>query len=141
MYHYHSTPRVLYSQNTELFDDSDCESAGPSPVIGFALDGYPVYGPCLTDDSGTTRLARSSYVLKSGTREDVTGYQTPYVAGVVASNDYNGQFTGDFEYIKGTGDLDECNGTTIDGQYGYFSTNIFPYAIHCLKGTPLMRLR
>ena len=141
MYHYHSTPRVLYTKNAQLLDDSDCAVSGPSPVIGFALDGYPVFGPCLKDESGVVRSARSSYVLKTGARDDIEGYKTPYIVGDVASADYNGQFVGDFEYVKGAGDLDECNGATIDDQYGYYATNEFPYALRCLTGIPLMRVR
>ncbi len=141
MYHYHATPRVLYTQNARLFAESDCTASGPSPTIGFALDGYPLFGPCITDDTGTVRPARSSYVIKSGLRQAVDGYETPYVAGVVQSASYNGQFTGDFEYIAGSGDLDECNGATINGQYGYYATSDFPYAIRCLTGSPLMPVR
>lgn len=42
MYHYHGTPRVPYLQDAQLFDDAACGAAGPSPVIGFALDGFPL---------------------------------------------------------------------------------------------------
>ena len=42
--------------------------------------------------------------------------------GNVASDDYDGQFIGDHEYVEGAGDLDECNGPTADGQYGYYVT-------------------
>jgi len=141
MYHYHATPRVLYTKNARLLGDDDCKVTGPSPVIGFALDGYPLFGPCLIDDTGTVRPARSSYVVKTGAREAVAGYETPYIVGVVTSADYNGQFVGDFQYIDGAGDLDECNGTTINGQYGYYATNTFPHAIRCLAGKPIMPIR
>lgn len=141
LYHYHATPRVLYSTEAKLMTDADCHTAGESPVIGFALDGFPLYGPCIEDETGKLRLAQSSYMLKSGERVAVGSYATPYVAGVVASSEYNGQFIGDYEYLASTGDLDECNGATIDGQYGYYATNEFPYAMRCLKGTALMPIR
>ncbi|MGB1222042.1 MAG: YHYH protein, partial [Alcanivoracaceae bacterium] len=32
--------------------------------------------------------------------------------------------------------LDECNGMSINGLYGYFVTDDFPYLMNCLKGTP-----
>jgi len=141
MYHYHATPRVLYTTNARLFNDEDCKASGASPVIGFALDGYPLFGPCLKDDTGTFRAARSSYQIKSGAREAIDGYTTPYVTGDVASNEYNGQFLGDYQYVAGSGDLDACNGATINDQYGYYATAEFPYAIKCLTGTPIMKIR
>lgn len=141
MYHYHGTPRVLYSTDGQLFDDADCAAAGPSPVIGFALDGFPLYGPCITDTDGTVRAAQSSYVLKSGQRRSVNGYETPYKVGFVETTTYNGQFTGDFEYREGAGDLDECNGRMVNGAYGYYVTEDFPYAMRCFTGTPIIPRR
>jgi hypothetical protein len=125
-YHYHGNPLAMF--------DAQCESnMSVSPVIGFAADGFPIYGPCF-DDSGTIRKATSSYVLKSGARQDVTGYTTPTVTGNVQHSYYDGQFRGDWEYSAGSGDLDECNGMTVDGQYGYYVTDTFPWVMNCLKG-------
>ncbi|MGL5811258.1 MAG: aryl-sulfate sulfotransferase [Nocardioides sp.] len=128
LYHYHGEPVALYEQ--------DCDGAEASPVVGFARDGFPIYGPCFTDSDGTVRAAESSYQVKNGTREDVDGHTTPYVAGNVRSEEYNGQFIGDYEYIEGAGDLDQCNGMTIDGQYGYRLTGEYPYVMACYSGTP-----
>ena len=141
MYHYHATPRVLYTTDAQLFTDEDCKASGESPVIGFALDGYPLFGPCLKDENGTLRAARSSYQIKSGARQAIAGYTTPFIAGDVTSDEYNGQFVGDYHYVAGSGDLDACNGATINGQYGYYTTAEFPYAIRCLTGTPIMPIR
>lgn len=127
-YHYHATPIVLY--------DTTCEGNAISPVVGFAADGFPVFGPCFEDDTGTIRKAESSYSLQSGTRQDISGYTTPYEVGQVRSDDYNGQFIGDYAYVDGNGDLDECNGMTVDGQYGYYITDEYPYVLSCFKGTP-----
>jgi len=128
LYHYHGSPLALY--------DADCADAGPSPVIGFARDGFPVFGPCLTDESGQVRTARSSYQLKSGIREDIAGFTTPYAVGNVQSDEYNGQFIGDFEYIDGLGDLDECNGMLVGDTYGYVVTDDYPYVLSCYRGNP-----
>ena len=130
-YHYHGNPLAMY--------DVQCETnATAAPVIGFAADGFPVYGPCFYDDvSGTVRKATSSYQLKSGTRQDVSGYTTPSAGtGTIASDSYDGQFRGDYEYQAGSGDLDECNGMTVDGQYGYYITDSYPWVMGCFKGTP-----
>lgn len=128
-YHYHGDPLAMY--------DQDCEASGvASPVIGFAADGFPIYGPCF-DDNGTVRKAEPSYVLKSGSRQSVSGYTTPVAGqGVVASANYDGQFTGDWEFSQGSGDLDECNGMEVDGQYGYYLTDSYPWVLRCYKSTP-----
>lgn len=127
MYHYHSTPSVLY--------DIDCDGNDPSPVIGFAADGFPVHGPCF-DDNGTVRPAQSSHAVKSGPRQPVAGYTTPLAVGNVAGTDYDGQFIGDYGYVPGSGDLDECNGMTVDGSYGYYITGEYPYVVGCYSGEP-----
>ncbi len=128
VYHYHATPEALY--------EIECNDVSESPVIGFARDGFPVYGPCFTDEGGTIRAAESSYVLQEGPRQDVAGFTTPHVVGNVQSDDYNGQFMGDYEFTDGAGDLDECNGMVVDGQYGYYITGEYPYVMACFSGTP-----
>lgn len=126
-YHYHGNPVALFAQ--------DCVSQSEaSPVIGFAADGFPVYGSCIDDGNGGIREAESSYQLKSGARQAVSGYTTPTVTGSVVSLNYDGQFRGDYEYVASSGDLDECNGRTVSGQYGYYVTNEFPWIVNCYKG-------
>lgn len=133
LYHYHGNPVAMFTQ--------DCSTVSTnSPVIGFAADGFPLYGSCFQDpQTNSYRAATSSYVLKNsgGQRQDVEGYTTPEDGvGAIASDNYDGQFRGDWEYQQGAGDLDECNGMTVDGQYGYYVTDTFPWVINCLKGTP-----
>ena len=128
-YHYHANPMAIFN--------SDCPTASSaSPVIGFAADGFPVYGSCI-DDNGSIRSAQSSYQLKAGARQAVSGYTTPAAGtGNIASANYDGQFRGDYEYVAGSGDLDACNGMTVDGQYGYYITNAYPWVLACYSGTP-----
>ncbi len=98
-YHYHGDP-------ASMWDDSPGDNG--SPVIGFAADGFPIYGSYF-NDNGTLRKAVSGYELKQGARP-----AEPDGPG----GDYDGTYIDDFEYT-GSGDLDECNGMTVDGQYGY----------------------
>ena len=129
-YHYHGSPLAMYNQDCDVEDSV-------SPVVGFAADGFPIYGPCF-NDNGNIREARSSYNLKSDgeARQHVVGYTTPVAHnGDIASTNYDGQFRGDYEYSESTGDLDECNGMLVDGQYGYYLTNAYPWVIGCYKGT------
>jgi len=116
-YHYHGKPNAFY----------DAENTGvESPLIGFAADGYPIYGPFFDDDN-TVREALSSYQVISGNRPDSTGNP---------GGTYDGTYRDDYQYIDNSGDLDECNGMTIDGAYGYYITDGFPYVLTCFKGIP-----
>ena len=130
-YHYHGNPMAMF--------ETDCETtATASPVIGFAADGLPIYGSCF-DDNGTMRKAASSYRLKEdgGQRQAVASYTTPAGGqGDVASDNYDGQFRGDYAYVASTGDLDECNGMVANGQYGYYITDAYPWVMACYTGTP-----
>jgi len=116
-YHYHASPKALFNS-----DSSD----SVSPVIGFAADGFPIYGSYF-DDNGVIRKAFSSYRLKSGTRP--TSNSQP-------GGNYDGSYRDDYEYIANDGDLDECNGMMVNGHYAYFITDSFPYILNCFKGTP-----
>lgn len=118
-YHYHGNPKAIFKQTDPT------EASG---VVGFAADGYPIYGPYI-NDGGSIREVTSSYTLKAGSRAHQAG------EGAFPGGTYDGTFRDDFEYTA-AGDLDECNGMTVDGQYGYYVTNAFPWVINCFKGTP-----
>src|SRR5262249_38167548 len=90
-----------------------------------ASDGFPIYGPYFEDGTGV-REATSGYTLREGARPTGTGNP---------GGNYDGTFIDDYEYT-GAGDLDECNGMTIDGQYGYYVTRPYPWVLHCVRGTP-----
>jgi len=131
-YHYHGDPRAMHDESN---------SSSPSPVVGFAADGFPIFGPLFTDtDSGQVRRATSSYGLKSGVRASQSfggsTYDPSGSGGAFQGEEYNGRFTDDYEYNAGSGDLDECNGMTVGGQYGYYITDSFPWVLKCFKGAP-----
>ncbi|MEL7535916.1 MAG: YHYH protein [Pseudomonadota bacterium] len=114
-YHYHGNPNAMFDTNP-----------GPngSPVIGFAADGYPIYGSYFLDPaSGEVRVAQSGYTLKQGLRPDGPG------------GTFDGFYVQDWEWTDG-GDLDECNGMTVNGQYGYYVTDAYPWILRCFRGTP-----
>ncbi|WP_150468315.1 YHYH protein [Francisella sp. SYW-9] len=115
-YHYHASPNALFKDNSSV----------ESPVIGFAADGYPIYGSYIKNN-GEIFEVKSSYQLKKGNRPD-----TPDSPG----GKYTGEFVDDFQYVPGSGDLDECNGMEYEGSYGYYVTKGFPYIINCFKGVP-----
>jgi len=126
-YHHHVNPRCLYN---------DADSTNHAPIIGYAFDGFPVYGAyAYTNTNGTGPIKRmqSSYVLNTGTTR---------VNGPNVSVQYPlGCYIEDYTYVLGSGDLDEHNGRfciTPDypsGIYAYFVTidsalnPIFPYTL------------
>ncbi|MCM2678508.1 sulfatase-like hydrolase/transferase [Echinimonas agarilytica] len=116
-YHYHGTPNAFYHQ-TDVVE---------SPVIGFAADGFPIFGPFYTDGEGVVRKAVPSYRLKSGNRP--MDDESP-------GGGYDGSFLDDYEYVQGLGDLDVCNGMTVNDHYGYYITDDYPYVLACFQGTP-----
>jgi hypothetical protein len=115
-YHYHGNPKALFDQN----------AMSQSPVIGFAADGFPIFGSYI-DDNGQIRAVTSSFQLLSGSRP--SSADDP--GGI-----YDGTFVDDHEYVSGSGDLDECNGMMRDGSYGYYVTDAYPWVLACFKGTP-----
>ena len=85
--------------------------------VGYAADGFEIHY--------VGSAAQSSWQLKSGTRPTA-----PYGA-------YDGSYNQDFEYVAGSGNLDECNGASVDGKYMYFATDTYPYFSRCLYGTEI----
>lgn len=132
LYHYHGNPKAMFD---------DFPSTQGSPVIGFAADGFPIYGSYFYDeDSGEVRKATSSYQLKAGNRvaiyDKYVGQDLNPSDNPLNSATYDGTYVDDWEYVEGSGDLDECNGMTVNGQYGYYAIDSYPWVIACFKGTP-----
>jgi hypothetical protein len=125
-YHYHGIPTGLLKA---LGGDEHAMK-----LLGYAADGFPIYTARVNSDqrqgSGPLKTLRSSYRLKSGSRPSGPGGK------------YDGSFTADWEYVKGLGDLDECNGTYgvtpqfPGGTYFYCLTEEFPFVPRFWRGTP-----
>ncbi len=126
VYHYHAVPEGLVSKLHP--------GAAAMTLVGWAADGFPIYaryGYTVATDSGSAlKVMASSYRIKaapSANRPAVTLYPM-------------GTFTQDYEYVAGSGDLDECNGRTgvtpefPTGVYHYYATDTFPYVQRCVKG-------
>ena len=105
-----------------------------SPIIGWAYDGNPIYGPygysdALNTSSAIKRIVGSyRLVTSSSNRPSTTLYPL-------------GAFIEDYEFVNGLGDLDTSNGRFCktpdfpEGRYCYFITvnsfgkGIFPYIL------------
>ncbi|MGB5555745.1 MAG: YHYH protein, partial [Flavobacteriaceae bacterium] len=119
-YQYHGTP-------TEVIKKFD---TGEDLVhVGFAHDGFPMY-------YSKSNAYKPSFTLVDGIREgeDCTYTRPGIKVDLAEGGHHDGTFNSDYEYVAGSGDLDECNGITIDGQYMYLVTNDFPYVGRCLMG-------
>ena len=124
-YHHHVSPKCLYDQT---------DSTHHSPVIGYMLDGFPVYGAYgYTDTSstgGSIRRMRSSYRLRADTTrtKDPWGNTASSAGPAVSTNYPMGCLLWDWEYIAGLGDPDSANGRWChtpeypNGTYAYFMT-------------------
>lgn len=129
-YHYHGLPIGLMKR-------LGYEKGEHSPLIGWAADGFPiyaVYGFEEADDSGSEVVEmRSSFRLKEGSRPG--GSDAP-------EGDHDGAFFADYEYLPGSGTLDECNGRFCitpefpEGTYAYFLTRDWPVIPRAIRGTP-----
>lgn len=127
-YHYHGIPSGLLSQL------ASGNLSGVMPLVGYAADGYPIYGPecpARADDlESPKRRLRSSYRLADGKRAN----------GPLGRPD--GRFVEDHVYDREYGDLDECNGRFgvtpefPEGTYYYVLTDSFPYIPRFYRGQP-----
>ncbi|MCP4520897.1 MAG: YHYH protein [Cytophagales bacterium] len=135
-YHYHATPIALYSD----------PSVEHSPIIGYALDGFPIYGPfgyssAQDPNSSITRM-QSGYELRNITERRTLpdGSESRPPGPNISTTFPLGTYIQDYEYTN-NGDLDQYNGRFCvtpeypDGTYAYFlSTDnagqpAFPYIL------------
>ncbi|MBK9732330.1 MAG: YHYH protein [Chitinophagaceae bacterium] len=129
-YHLHVNPTCLYN---------DADSTQHSPIIGYAFDGFPVYGAygyANTNGTGAIKRMTSSYEMNTGT----TRINGPAVDATYPL----GAFIEDRTFVSGAGDLDIHNGRFCvtpdypDGIYAYFVTidaNLYPVYPYVLGPT------
>lgn len=114
-YHYHGIPTPLVGDKQPT-------------LIGYAADGYPIYGPQGYKDPTNARsplvALRPSWQLKTVARPE-----PPQGPGGLP----DGRYTADFEFKPGSGDLDRLNGRFAvtpeypKGVYHYVLTAAFPH--------------
>jgi YHYH protein/Putative Ig domain len=122
-FYYQTNPHKLNARHTD----------GHSKIIGYALDGFPIYGPYgysqPYDIHSSVRIMESSYRLRDQWRSNNT---VP-----------DGSYIEDFIYEDRLGDLDQYNGRECitpdypEGIYAYFATvdvdnqylPVYPYLV------------
>ncbi len=93
-------------------------------VIGFALDGYPLYAGGGEQSAYRLRNISTRRILPDGT------ILTPGQEGPPVSTAYPlGTFLEDYVYTPGEGTLDRHNGRETGSGYGYYATASYPYLI------------
>ena len=125
-YHYHGMP--------EGFIEKLGGNSSTMTLIAWASDGFPIYaryGYSIADDAGSAiEVMTGSYQLVSDiaeTRPPVDVYEM-------------GTFEQDWEFVAGSGHLDQCNGrfgVTPEfpgGIYHYYATDSYPYFQRCVNG-------
>jgi len=125
-YHYHGLPTGMMKN---LGDGGK-----KMLLVGYAADGFPIYTGygyrSATNAASPLKKLRSSWQLKQGERTGGPG------------GNYDGRFTADYEFVAGSGDLDECNGRFgvtpeyPEGIYYYGITEEFPQISRSWRGTP-----
>jgi len=157
-YHHHQNPSAfkldlnVISTVCNLYDADGLymiNASQHSPLIGFAYDGFPIYGAYgykNTDGTGGIVRMRSSYYLRSITTRTTNASGASVTPGPAVSGAYPlGYFREDYEYIAPTVTqteyLDAHNGRfciTPDypaGTYAYFCTvdsnwnSQYPYVV------------
>jgi hypothetical protein len=126
-YHYHGMPEGFIT----------LRGGGPTKMtlIGWAADGFPIYArygySVANNASSPLKVITGSYKLKTtvaANRPSTTLFTL-------------GGFQQDWEYVAGSGDLDECNGRVgvtpefPNGIYHYYATDSYPYLQRCIKGS------
>ncbi|MCA9681926.1 MAG: YHYH protein, partial [Myxococcales bacterium] len=105
IYHYHA---LLVSCLV-----ANAPAGQPSPVVGFAFDGFPIYGPMGCADADCTQVVE-------------------YQSGWVQTGDPSTYAWDNHEYQGGNDPtiLDQCNGHVgPGGDYHYHATASFPYIL------------
>lgn len=121
-YHYHALLDICLTPESLAEDPWFLpvrDNTLPSPIVGYAADGFPVYGRygCLDEDCNELVEFKSSW--------DMIGDPTTFAWDAYAFNEKN-----DPQY------LDRCNGRVgPDGTYRYHETAGFPYILGCFTGT------
>jgi hypothetical protein len=156
-YHHHQNPSAfdldltVISTICSLYDADGLyaiDNTVHSPLIGFAADGFPVYGAygfANADGTGGITRIKSSYQLRAITTRTVHADGTDVADGPIVSTTYPlGYFREDYEYIPHVGQsdyLDSHNGRFCvtpeypNGTYCYFATvdanwnSTYPYLV------------
>lgn len=140
-YHHHQNPSAfsldlqVISSVCDTYPSDGLYVINPnqhSPLLGFAYDGFPIYGAygyANTNGTGAITRMKSSYQLRTNT----TRVNGPNINQVVGTQTFfNGYFREDYEYIDHSGDatyLDVHNGRICNTPE--YPVSLYPNGIYC----------
>ncbi|HQX31845.1 MAG TPA: YHYH protein [Flavobacteriales bacterium] len=155
-YHHHQNPSafnldlVVVSNVCDLYAADGLyviDAAQHSPLVGYAYDGFPIYGAygyANTDGTGGITRIRSGYQLRNITERNTSPTGASVTNGAPINTTYPlGYFREDYEYVSHTEpfNLDAHNGRFAvtpeypNGTYAYYCTvdenwnSAYPYVI------------
>jgi len=155
-YHHHQNPSAfkldltVISTICNLYDADGLYTINPtehSPLIGYAYDGFPIYGAYAfsnTDGTGSITRMKSGFSLRNITTRTHYADGSDVIDGPAVNTDFPlGHYREDYEFIASANpdQLDEHNGRFCitpeypDGTYAYFCTvdanwnSSYPYII------------
>lgn len=168
-YHHHAQPICLRAQlddnivavNTSRTGTTYREKSAPwkhSPILGWAFDGYPIYGPYgysdPTNANSAIKRMKPGFQLRTITqRTTLPTWALAHHTGIsqqLSASQYGpdvsdafpvGRYVEDYDFVSGAGDLDQYNGRFAitpeypSGTYAYYVTinddgsPAFPYII------------
>jgi hypothetical protein len=155
-YHYHAALVKCLSASglvAQPWNNPDPPPDQPSPIIAYAFDGFPIYGPYECTDAscsgvhellsswdnvgysaGTVGCTSSAACGSTRTCAAVMINGAPQTACVPKTCSWTNN-----QYVAKSGNsyLDRCNGHYgPNGDYHYHATLTFPYLLGCYRGTP-----
>ena len=156
-YHHHQNPSTFKLDRKNIYDvcnlyDADglyaINPAAHSPLLGFAYDGFPIYGAYAfknTDGTGDIVRMKSSFQLRAITERTIYADGKDVIDGPPVNATYPlGYFREDYEFVSHPNEsdyVDEHNGRFCKtpeypgGTYAYFCTvdenwnSAYPYAV------------
>jgi uncharacterized protein (TIGR03437 family) len=168
-YHYHANPLCLRAELNDNIVTLRSSRNGSSfaelpngwhhsPILGWALDGYPIYGPYgytnPADPKSPIKRMVSGFQLRNITqRSSLPTWSLPNhnnISQTLTATQYGppvtaifslGRYVEDYDWASGNGDLDQYNGRFtitpefLNGTYAYFitidssGTPAFPYIV------------
>jgi len=127
-YHYHGDP-------IGLVDQLNPDAEHSTTLVGWALDGFPMYSVMGVSDPEDAESAVVK-VTSSWQTLDTVPTDRP------STDDFPmGHFEQDWQYVEGSGDLDACNGHFSatpefpEGVYHYHTTETYPFVQRCVNGS------
>jgi len=125
-YHYHGMPEGYITR---------LNKGQALTLVAWAKDGFPIYARYgytnPNDATSAIKVLRGSFQKKAAPDAGRPANTTIFPMGT---------FTQDYEYVAGSGDLDECNGRFgvtpefPNGIYHYYITDTYPFIQRCVKG-------